>query len=450
MKIVTGLIASTRWIMGILSSFMTTACFIRAGLPLEDAKDSAIAVFCICSATMVLNDRIDDERDAVQGKTFAKEHRLLFTIWTILWWIVAVERSIHLREIDTRWMFLSLLMCALGIGYSWLRNIPGIPMIAVALTSALAGCFRVIVGDFRDWLYPVIVFFIILAREPLKDLVDVMADSIKGIGKKTLPLLWGTDSTMTFARGCLVIAGILLLWISKTPSTAVVAIGISLSAYLLRPAKIKTSKMILDISMFCFLIKSNFFSTPTMCSMNLISGKTDERFEEVKVAPSGKKVWLFAYLSFVTVLFSLGSLRSLTEGVLIALFGITGLIGLNYMPVNKDYETNEKTQYIRVRRMIIGMVVGLFASSLVTVGIPLVFTALAIPTLVITKMIRSEHCLVLKDHAAILGIALACSLLLSLQYTLVSLSLAYLPIVIFYYWKAYRENIPVWKPAFLC
>ena len=466
MRIIAGLVASTRCLISIMSSLMTTACFIQAGMTLQDAIGPAFTVLCICIATMVLNDRVDWRKDAEEGKTFVRDHKRLFTFWTIAWWLLAIQQSLHLQQINTRYAVLSLAMCALGIAYSWLRNLPGIPLITVALTSALAGCYRIVVGDFRGWTFPVIVLCIILGRETGKDSLNVEADMIPGIGKRTLPILWGTNSAMTFVRGCLVVAGILLLCLSNSSSTIMVILGISISAYMLGPATIQLSKMVLDLSMLVFLIKSNFFSSsPVKYCMGLLggkfgekmsgafygllSGKTGEKFVKVEGKPSGKAVWVLAYSSLAIVLTALGCLRSPMEGVFTALSGVALLIILNYTPIDKAHEANGQVAYIRVRRMIVGMVIGLFAASLARVGIPLIVTALVIPTLVITKMVRSQHCTVLKDHAAILGIVLVCSLILGVQYTITNIAIAYLPVLIIYYWKALREGIPIWKPAFL-
>jgi len=359
MRIFIEFIKSTRWMIGIMSSLTTTASFIRTGSTFNNAIEQAITVFCICSATMVLNDYIDREKDAAQGKKLASDHESLFLVWACLWWLLAIERSFHLSTINHNQMLLSLSMCVLGIVYSWLRNIPGLPMFVTAFTSALGGCYRIVTGDFRDWSFPLIVFFIILAREPLKDLADVIADSIEGIGKKTLPIVWGTDAAMTFARGSLIVGGILILYFTKNNTAAIIAIGLSVSAYMINLTKINTSKMILDLSMLCFLIKSNFFHALPICGLKDINSKPIEKFIEVKVAKSSKHVWLFAYIMFGITLLAIGCLRSPKEGIILALIGVISLIGLNFLPVNDDYQADNQPQFIRVRRMIIGMTIGL-------------------------------------------------------------------------------------------
>lgn len=435
--IILGLLSATRWPMGIMSSMLVFASFNHYHIRLCEAIMPAIAVLCICNATMVTNDFFDREIDLMQGKTFAYEHTKLIFLWMIFWWLIAIGISLTgFRQPGC--IILTSLLCLLGFGYTWTKKITGLPTVVVAATTALSTCFPLANG-YQLSALPLVVFFVLIAREIDKDLMDVAVDLDPVFGKKTLPVAWGTSSAITIARGSLVIAGVLLVITAGDQFNSAIVMGICAAALILGPSprRIERGRLILDLATILFLAgRCCFKGAAQVFGISYLKNDKRDGFVEVQGKKSSLIVWVVAYCLFYLIIFILGSMRSVISGAAIALFGVIMLLALTKTPVRSDYFGKDRASF-RVDRMICGMVVGLGATALQAIGIPFIVTAIVGPVLLTLWNIRSEAVVILKDPGAVLGILLISLVCLGLTVFL-QLLIAYTVVVAIYHIKAIR------------
>lgn len=438
MKILFALMNSTRWPMAILGYLLMTASFRYFGLNLEAAVLPALAVAAIMCATMVANDYFDRDRDKLVGKSLASDHPKLFLVWMILWWCIALAMTARLFWTNDHLGWLSLILCGLGFSYSWTRSVPFLSTFVVALTTALAASYPPSCCISSDIHFPLIVFFNLIAREIMKDTLDIKGDLNELFGKKTIPLIWGTDAAISVAQGCIVISGVLLLSIMNSSLASATVLGLCISAYQLSAFRIKTSRLIMDITMFLFLGARAFAPKSILMALgkiDLSNGKKEE-FVEVRAPRKGVLTWILAYCWFALTIWLLGLLRTPGEALMITMIGLCTLLALSKVPTNKEYGT-DNPQTIRVRRMIVGMVLGLIAVVLDRFGIPYIVTATAVPILLTLWNMKSKAVAVLKDQSTILGIIIISFIAIG-PAIFVQLAIAYTGVVIFYYIKSIR------------
>ena len=445
MKTAFGLISATRWPMAILTALLTITSFHLRNLGMDVIMWPMITAAVITAATMIINDIVDRKRDFAQDhRRFTTYHLREMIILAIFLWSVAIGFSLRFGILgDFRAMWLSLAMCLLGFVYSWTRNIPALPMLIVAFTSSLAACYPEI-NYLHDLLFPLIVDTTIMGREILKDCEDVAADLDPVWGKKTLPILWGTESAMTFARGCFIVSGILLLQLARTNSVVAVVLGIGIAAYIIGPKTIKKAKMILDVSMFAFLGGMSTKPSVFVCAAVISTNDKKDAFVEIRRPQSNKTVWVAAYCCFVVVVLALGSFRSFGQSLIISLIGLVGLAGLQFTGAYYDYDPGYSAQKIKVERMIMGMAIGLIASMLSMLGIPLLAIALIWPIVLIIIDITSKEVMIMRDHATLVGIVVISSLVSGLH-VIFQIAFAYAVVVIIYYCKMLKSSTKSWK-----
>lgn len=210
-----------------------------------------VAVFIIAAAlaTMAHNDWKDRFHDAKKGKNFALNNSNVLLRVVIFLWVIALFLLITLWIVNVSFGLLSILIIVSGLIYSEIRQIPLLPTILVAVTSASPVLYSIIISPSRSsyHLFVAIIFFM-LGREILKDLDDQHID----VGYKwTLPVKIG-------ARKSKLVAGMLIFF------ALVVGVYTSIKIYFVAPLML--------ISIVCLVTDKNHkFAKKTVdCAMALI------------------------------------------------------------------------------------------------------------------------------------------------------------------------------------
>ncbi|MFA7253468.1 MAG: UbiA family prenyltransferase [Patescibacteria group bacterium] len=452
MKLFLAFLATTRWPAALLVSFMTWVSFRKAGLPDCEAALPVLSTFMVYITTIYINDYCDRNRDAlgIDGKTFARDHEKLFLRVTAFLIAATLATCSITFMHDKSYGLIASLLCILGFSYSWTRTIPVLPVVSVSITVSLAASYPLAKGHYEIWPMILIVFLLMFAREPQKDSEDAVVDKDPFFGKRTLPLIIGTEATRAVIRSILVISGCLLLTLMD--GEALPALFIAISAVILSEANVGRSKSILDFGIAVFLLHGMHTGLQQTIATGIINTTKKAKVTplEIETERSPKRVWQLMYILMWLILFSLSSIRySLAEAFLISSIFTASLNLLSFVGPAAEYEGN-RPQYIRVIRMTIGMAIGLGAAALHEFGVPLVLVALTVPSIAITCGLQSNWTMILKDLSTVLGICAICVLLLPAATAIAHIASAYLPIVLFYHWRAYKTNIPLWikhRPA---
>ncbi len=476
LKTIWGYIRATRGLASVMTSLLVFANFQLAGKSFTEAILPAMITFLITSATMVTSDYFDRFVDAFAAENYYQSdakrvERLMFVInnekgfriYVVCLIIASIIFSLLIFCVNPFWGALTLTLCGLGFTYSMTRKIPFLPVAVVAACCAIATLFNVIDGANRtaQIILAISVLFANLGRENIKDVPNWMEDSHSTLGKKTAAVLFGTETAILIARACQVIAGILILAMPAATVSkilpAIAVIGISVSAYQLSERRLSQAKNIYDGAMALYLlglassvglVKSIPVALGEMFSLNQKGGRMDNI--PVKASKqSSRTVWAMMYALLALTIFCLRLVfnQGLFEAAALAIIAPITLYGLRLLPANHGYE--QAPSYSRVKRMIVGMAIGLGAIGLHLLGLPLVATAMILPFIAIKFAIRGELCTLLKDQSTQLGILLIGSVILGPVYAIASFAIAYIPVILIYYAEAIRHDIPVWKPAFL-
>jgi 4-hydroxybenzoate polyprenyltransferase len=203
----------------ILKGFRTTvsipaAFLVHIGYKFVNEKTDwglVIVVFFITSLTMLQNDFFDREHDKKKDKNFAFENKNFLLIFLIVCWFLVLIISFVFFKDKFLWLFIII---TIGILYSFSRHIAILPLITVAVTSALPVilCKVPFISDHHFLLF-ISVVLSILGREILKDIEDRKID----VGYKAT-LLTKKITTVKEARlisGISILLGSILILIAK-------------------------------------------------------------------------------------------------------------------------------------------------------------------------------------------------------------------------------------------
>lgn len=462
-----------RGLGGALMILLTAASFHLNGRPISEAVLPALNVFVIYSETIMISDYYDRFRDAFAALIFfrndckrsdhllfATRHQRTVQMCALILGIISILSSLAFMRINAAWMIIFLVMSVLAFTYPLTVKIPVLSTIVVGLTSAMVALLGSSNGiSTASIMFGSAVFFAMAGREEEKNILDWRQDSHRKYGKYTIPVIFGTDTAVVVAKGCQVVSGLIILampipTVSKIlPGLVVTLIG--LSAFKLSEKNLDKAKSMFDSAIALFLLGLCFgINLPHMPAT--IGGITIQQKPEgeVRVKMSqvriNRTVWAVMYLLFGLTIFSLRVIFSHNwlDSLMLAILAMAALYLMRFMPVNNDYD--RLPAHIRVKRMIIGMTIGLIAVGLNCLGIPYLITAVALPIYVICSSIRGELCILLKDHATQLGIVLIVAITLGPTHALIGFFLASIPVMSLYHYKAIKLGIPVWKPAFLC
>jgi len=245
---------SLRLSITLLAGFLTIISF-KLVHHLGQALLPTIVVIVIACATMVQNDWRDRINDRKKGKTLAYDKSHHFFLWVILWWGAAIALVVYGWRTDPAFGILPTLAILVGMVYSEIRRIPLISLLLTALTSAGPVLFPTFLGfgsPLLIWLF-IVTFVLILSREVIKDIDDVMID--RGY-KKTLPILVGVFKARIIASLLIVGSGLIAwmvfnLWIELPLLLCVIL-------YLVTYSDPETTKQWLDFGILAALIQLFF------------------------------------------------------------------------------------------------------------------------------------------------------------------------------------------------
>ncbi len=230
---------------------LTLLCFKISAATIEPiAIVLAIFVTLGAAATMVLNDWFDRKHDLQKGKDFAYLMGNNFLIYAISLWVVVFSLGIWIWARNPEYILISVLLLSLGLFYFVTRHVVALSAIAVSFAGALPTLYAYIAYKESKILgLFVVVFFLMLGRETLKDMQDM-----HDVGyKKTLPVTFGVRVSKKVVLGVFLIIlpflYMLSIWIG-TVTTLFIAFAVF---KLFVEGDIKVTKKIMDLASFAVL-----------------------------------------------------------------------------------------------------------------------------------------------------------------------------------------------------
>lgn len=268
-----GYIKAMRWHINLFVPLLVVVSFRIAGLDLAEAILPAIAMFVIACATMVENDLRDREHDRQKGKVHAAEHPRQYLIFAASLWLISLLLSVVLWRLHgAEAAMLTLSAIAIGVAYSELLLVPGLPNLLVAVCSALGTLFPLAISPDANsvhiWLLFVCVAGSIYGREVLKDFEDQEIDA----GHKwTWPVAKGERSARRIASVAYIVGTLPLFallpegdfrrWLPLPLPGIVAAMKLS-EGHPLEPWEVKYLKRYGDIGMAILLLILAIFGSP--------------------------------------------------------------------------------------------------------------------------------------------------------------------------------------------
>lgn len=161
--------------MGLFAALLTLVGFrVQPTVSVPAGYDlvAACVVFLISSATMVWNDYCDADHDARRGKTFVATHRQVFRRYALGWWVLAILGSFGLLHYGIGPFLLALGMILGGLSYPLTYRYQTLPLVTVAVVTALVVWFPAFLGDAdHETLAALawVTFAFVAAREFYKD-----------------------------------------------------------------------------------------------------------------------------------------------------------------------------------------------------------------------------------------------------------------------------------------
>jgi len=217
---------------GIFFFLLVISSYNIAGKNPLEAMLPAFTTLVIYSATVVWNNWCDRNRDAISGNDFALKNEVRFLLFSKYLWLFAGLLTISLcfQEHGQDKFLIALAMFVLGIGYQMTEKIVGLPIIMVAITSAISTLFPLTNGEpyWRSILFSALVFFVMCPREIMKDFEDKERDADERFGKATLPLIIKEKKSLIVARVLLVIAAMIntALLTGTSPSNQIMSFSL--------------------------------------------------------------------------------------------------------------------------------------------------------------------------------------------------------------------------------
>jgi len=247
---------SLRLPITLLAGFLTVISF-KLVHNIDKALLPTIVVIVIACATMVQNDWRDRINDRKKGKMLALDKPNHFFLWTASLWFIAITLVVSGCINNPQFGVLPILAILVGLAYSEARHIPLLSLLLTALTSAGPALFPTFLGfnsPLLIWLF-IVAVVLILSREIVKDIDDVMID--RGY-KKTFPTLVGVFKARIIASLLIVVSGLIgwtifHLWV-ELPFCLVAIL------YLVTYGNAETTKRWLDLGILTALVQLFFIS----------------------------------------------------------------------------------------------------------------------------------------------------------------------------------------------
>lgn len=268
-----GYINAMRWKMNLFVVVLVVVSYRVAGLNLFDAILPAITMFVGFGATMVQNDLRDRHHDRKKGKTHAADHPFGYRVFATILWLITLVLSLVLWQTQgIGLMYITLVAMAIGLAYSELLLVPGLPNLLVAVCSALAVSYPLVIEasthTAQIWLLFVAVFGAVYGREILKDFED---DTIDAGHKWTWPVAKGEKCARRVAVIAYVIGTLPLFPLLPEggfrrylllPLPGIVAAMKLSEGHSLEPWEVKYLKSYGDVGMAILLIVFAIFGVP--------------------------------------------------------------------------------------------------------------------------------------------------------------------------------------------
>lgn len=243
-----GYVKALRLPIVVMAGLLAITAF-RVSVWSTDAYLVALFIVIVASATMAHNDWRDREHDAEKGKIFALNHSKSFGTMVILLWFASLIGAIGLWILNPWYGILSGLVIVSGLIYSETRQIPFLPVLLVALTSASPALY----ANPRNNKVLAIFFvsvLLIFGREILKDLDDYSHD----VGYKwTLPLVFGRRAAKFLAGLIILVLSLVATWVSMKTLAGAPFLLMSAS-YLIFDKNHRSAKTLLDIGMATIIV----------------------------------------------------------------------------------------------------------------------------------------------------------------------------------------------------
>lgn len=201
------------------------------------------------SATMAQNAWRDRHHDQKRGRTFVASNERSFRILVVALWVTSFLLSITLWTISLWYGILSVFMIISGLTYSETRQIPLLPALIVAITSASCAIYADPYNDKLISLFLSTTLWI-FAREILKDLDDCSQDH----GYKwTIPLKFGIPASKRISGIILLLTSVIISLVSIKVLPGMIFL-LSSTLLLLFNKDHGKAKTLLDLSMATILI----------------------------------------------------------------------------------------------------------------------------------------------------------------------------------------------------
>lgn len=201
-------------IRGTLYTFLFTiagfALYSDTNMPWTAALFSALACSLVHMSIMTFNDWCDREHDLQKGKRLAHDHPEAFLLYWRLHALVTLLALSALAVCDYRVAIFCIAVLVLGLVYSYVDHIMTLNNLIVAICGAspvLCGSVHFQNNDFTIWKWYGIFFFLILAREIIKDIEDVAID---GGYKNTFAVHFGSKRAKAISISLTAVAAFLI------------------------------------------------------------------------------------------------------------------------------------------------------------------------------------------------------------------------------------------------
>jgi len=238
-----------------IKAFRFPISFMGAGLVILGFRITKLPIpwlvpltsLIILSATMLHNDWRDRFHDIKKGKTLAFKHPQGFLILTLIIWIIAILLTITLWLSDYRLGIIPTIAITIGLVYSETRLIPLMPTMLVAIGTAILPLFPILFEQKSVVIISISTFFIIFAREVIKDIQDIEIDSNY---KWTLPKKLGPEKSYGMIS-ILLFTGLCFIPYSSSwrINTLIIILLITPFFIILAKEKFKLAKCFLDIEL---------------------------------------------------------------------------------------------------------------------------------------------------------------------------------------------------------
>lgn len=442
---------ATRPVISGMASCLVLLSFSLAEQNLHNAWLPALEAFLISAATMVLNNYVDRKHDVKESRRHAFDNPRASLIYAYIIWATAIGTVLGASYYHQSIAHLAvgLGLCTIGIAYSHLRRLTAASALATAVASSGVIGFALPNNPTHPALSRLALFVLntLFARENIKDLSQSKMD----IGwKRTIAAVYGWEIAINVSQICLVSGYFLLRGMHEhfSPEAWILSVmGLSSVVNAVR-FNYRLAYYLLDIAVLMpltlQLLERNHQETHYQAIPMLPLGIKPKEPEGAPISEQPIASWVRPALvaAFVLIVFALrllnvhgdgqSSSAAVVEGFKMAtcasfwLLLLSGL-GARILHPIEPHEESCKAFYLLIKRMLIGMGIGVAAITVLDVaGIPIWVTGSLLAAW--ATFCRPKLCRILRDRATQFGIyvavGIACGAECSLTIMLGTLAIA--------------------------